>query len=263
MVKDMKKKKYDIILWDVDGTLLDFHRSERWALEQVFSQYGMQIDDDIYRAFYEINLNYWKRLERREVTRAELLIGRFKDLFTLFKDGEKLHKKAIDYERLSQIEVNEFRLCYQENLGSVYFYFDDSISLCKKLKEEGFRQYIVSNGLSQVQNNKLHLAGFDTIMDDVFISETVGYDKPDKRFFDFCFREIFASEIAEKYELHRILIVGDSMTSDMKGAQNAGIDCCLYVSGWDGTKKAEAVTYQIAHLWNVEEIIWQNQKDKN
>nr|MBQ8252934.1 HAD-IA family hydrolase [Lachnospiraceae bacterium] len=238
----MREKRYDIILWDVDGTLLDFHRSERWALENAFLSYGMTIDDDIYRAFYKINLNYWKRLERQEVTRAQLLIGRFADLFLLFQPGGVLTGKGIPYETLSQINVDEFRLCYQKFLGSVYFYMDDSQKLCGKLKEDGFLQYIVSNGLEQVQKNKLHLAGFDILMEKIFVSEAVGYDKPDLRFFEHCMEEISQSMGCAKLDKSRILIVGDSMTSDMKGAENAGIDCCLYAPGVPLSEKSESVT---------------------
>ncbi len=261
----MREKRYDIILWDVDGTLLDFHRSERWALEEVFCSYGMQIDDAIYKAFYEINLEYWKRLERKEVTRAELLTGRFTDLFELFREGGPLSGKGIGYETLAGIEVDEFRLCYQKNLGDVYFYLDDSLTLCKKLKEEGVLQYVVSNGITQVQKNKLHLAGFDAVMEELFISEAVGYDKPDVRFFEHCLREIGQKYGCDNTEVDktRILVVGDSMTSDMKGAQNAGLDRCLFAPGAAQEEKPENVTWLISRLWDVEDILWQNQKDKS
>lgn len=240
----MKEKKYDIILWDVDGTLLDFLASEKWALKEAFRSFGMEIDDETVSVYSAINDSFWKRLEKQEITKEEVLIGRFKSLF------EVMH--------ITDIEVAEFQKKYQRNLGSVYFYMEDSLSLCKKLKEEGFLQYIITNGVEWTQRNKLHLAGFDEVMDDIFISEVIGYNKPDVRFFDGCFEHI-AKEIDKK----RVLVVGDSMTSDMKGAQNAGLDSCLYAPSKEKAGNAEKVTYRISSLWEIEEIIWQNQRDKN
>ena len=240
----MKEKKYDIILWDVDGTLLDFLASEKWALKEAFRSFGMEIEDETVSVYSAINDSFWKRLERQEITKEEVLIGRFKTLF------EVMH--------ITDIEVAEFQKKYQRNLGSVYFYMEDSLSLCKKLKEEGVLQYIITNGVEWTQRNKLHLAGFDEVMDDIFISEVIGYNKPDVRFFDGCFEHI-----AEEIDKKRVLVVGDSMTSDMKGAQNAGLDSCLYAPLKEKADNTEYVTYRISSLWEIEEIIWQNQRDKN
>lgn len=266
----MREKRYDIILWDVDGTLLNFLESEKWALTEAFASYGIEIDDEIICVYSAINDSFWKRLERGEVTKIQVLRGRFEHLFEEFLPGGKLEKKNIDPELLGQIDVAEFQKKYQTNLGSVYFYMEDSLSLCKKLKEEGVMQCIITNGVEWTQRNKLHLAGFDAVMDDIFISEVIGYNKPDVRFFTKCFERIKQHPFltGKEMDLSRVLVVGDSMTSDMKGAQNAGVDSCFYCPG---TEKHQShvdetqtgITYQISSLWDVEELLWQNQKDKN
>ena len=254
----MREKRYDILLWDVDGTLLDFLKSERWALAETFLSYGLEIDDEVIAVYSAINDSFWKRLELGEVTKEQVLKGRFEKLFEEFLPQGHLAGKKMDTELLKRIEITEFQKKYQRNLGRVYYYLEDSLSLCKKLKSEGFSQYIITNGVEWTQRNKLHLAGFDTVMEDIFISEVIGYNKPDVSFFDECLLRI-----QEGIDKRRVLVIGDSMTSDMKGAENAGLDSCLYVPGSSQSEKPASVTYQIASLWDVEELIWQNRKDRN
>ncbi len=260
----MREKRYDIILWDVDGTLLDFLKSERWALTEAFRDYGFEIDDEVISTYSEINDALWKRLERGEVTKEQVLRGRFEGLFTQLLPGGVLEHKALDEKRLREIGISEFQKKYQHNLGTVYFYLEDSLSLCQKIKSEGFKQYIITNGVEWTQKNKLHLAGFDAVMDDIFISEVIGYNKPHAGFFEGCFKKMTQSNRnAGIIDKSKVLVIGDSMTSDMKGAENAGLDSCLYAPEKAFSEKPDSVTWQIAHLWDVEEILWQNQKDRS
>jgi FMN phosphatase YigB (HAD superfamily) len=261
----MAQKRYRVIFWDVDGTLLDFLASERWALKEAFRCYGMEIDEEINAVYSAINLSFWKRLERQEIDKMEVLRGRFFKLFEEFGPGGMLSHKDIDHAALAAIDVEDFRLIYQKNLGSVYFYLEDSLTLCEKLREEGFSQYIITNGEKWTQNNKLRLAGFDKVMDDIFVSEDIGFPKPDARFFEGCF-----AKIREKSGMapapSEILVVGDSLTSDMQGAENAGMDACLYLQGQqerDAAELPKSVKYQIKSLWDLGDIVWQNQQIKN
>lgn len=255
----MKARKYDALLWDVDGTLLNFLESERWAIREAFRSYDIEIDDEIISVYSAINDSLWKKLERGEVSKEQVLRGRFEQLFREFEPEGKLEQKHMDCGRLGAIDVSEFQQKYQRNLGSVYYYMEDSLALCKKLKDEGFLQYIITNGVEWTQRNKLQLAGFDEVMDDLYISEVIGFHKPDVRFFETCLEKI-KGKVSDK---RRILVIGDSMTSDMKGAENAGLDSCLYAPGKTPEEKPSMVTYQIASLWDVEGLIWQNQNDKN
>lgn len=229
---------YDTILWDVDQTLLDFEKSQDYALRFSFGQLGLEIDEEIVRLYASINDAYWKRLELGEITKKELLTGRFDTLFSRLQ--------------ITDVTGADIALVYQKALGSVYFFKDDSLALCKKLKGK-VRQYTVTNGVASTQRSKMQLSGLLDVMDGIFISEEIGYEKPDPRFFESCFKQIpdFRKETA--------LIIGDSLTSDIKGGNLAGIACCWYNQEHKPNKSGLRIDYEITNLWEVEEIFsWQN-----
>lgn len=200
-------KIYRFLFWDVDQTLLDFQKSERFALQTAFRRFGREADDDTVSLYSGINEGLWKRFERGEIGKEELKLERFRLLF-----------REIG---VAEIGVQAFQDVYQALLGSVCYYLDDSFTLCTELKEN-YRQYVVSNGVAVTQRRKMELSGFGELMDGVFISEEIGAPKPQKAFYDFCFSRIpaFAPEQA--------LAIGDSLSSDIRGARAAGIDACWY-----------------------------------
>lgn len=263
-----KQKKYDTILWDVDGTLLDFLASERYAITKTFETFGFDIDEEIIQTYSRINESYWKRLEKGEITKLEVLRGRFETLFLSFAPGGTLQHKTIDRKRLQKISVEDFRLVYQDNLGKVYCYQDDSLEVCKKLQTQGFHQFVITNGVVQTQKSRLKMAGFYDVMDDIFISEEIGFDKPDARFFEGCFQKMHAKGF--EIDCDKMLIIGDSQSSDMQGARNMKIDACLYVGKRDNREKSlkelaalNKVSYVLADLRKVDEIVWQEAQIKN
>lgn len=225
---------YHTILWDVDQTLLDFDKSQDYALRFCFQKLNLEIDDKIVRLYASINDSYWKRLELGEVTKKELLTGRFDRLF------EQLHIETVTSADIAPM--------YQKALGSVYFYRDDSFKLCQKLQGK-VKQYVVTNGVSATQRNKLRLSAFDQVMDGIFISEEMNYAKPDVRFFEGCFKQI------SNFCKESTLIVGDSLTSDMKGGNQAGIACCWYNPAGHKNESSLKIDYEIQNLWEVEEIL--------
>lgn len=200
--------KYTTILWDLDQTLLNFDLSMDYAIRTVFERYGLKIDDEIVARYEIINRSYWNRLELGELTKKEVTTGRFDTLF------DELGIRHIDPER--------FNADYQVELGNVFFYMDGAKELVTKLRAEGYRQYVVTNGVNATQESKMKLSGLDRIMDGVFVSEKMGYPKPQKEYFDACFAVLVGVERGE------CLLVGDSLTSDMRGANNAGIDACWF-----------------------------------
>lgn len=226
--------KYEIILWDVDQTLLDFKKSMDYALRAVFEKFGLRIDAKAIALYSSINESFWKRFEKGEITKQEVLHGRFSSLF----------------ERLSiqNISVEDFASVYQRELGSVYYYKDDSFRLCQELKKD-YRQYAVTNGVTWTQQNKLKLAGFDKLMEDIFISEMIGSPKPYKEFFDRCFKKI------PDFQREKTIIVGDSLTSDMLGGNRAGIACCWYNPEGQEKTGDVRIDYEIRNLWDVKEVL--------
>lgn len=263
------EKRYEILLWDADETLLDFSLSQEEALKKAFQSYKLPIDEEIVAVYSKINDAYWKRLEKGEITKEQVLLGRFESLFMLFAAGEQFADKGVDISLLKRIDVLEFAQCYQTNLGKSYFYMEDSLQLTKQFKEAGFKQYIITNGVAATQRSKLTLAGFYDVMDAVFISEEIGTHKPDPAFFEEICKKIFAPHLLCRIEdiKEKILVIGDSQTSDMELARRCGLDCCLYQRKKDGqntsTREDEKVTYRIRHLGDLEAILWQKHKNKD
>lgn len=197
-----------IILWDLDDTLLDFKKSEAYALRKAFEIEGMELTDAQVVSYSAINEMYWKRMERGEITKDEVLEGRFRTF--------------LETEKLSGVDFGRIMKNYPEALGSVYYYNEDARELVMQLKEQGIRQYIITNGNAKVQMSKLEKSGLSDVMDGIFISEEVGFHKPEKAFFDRCMEKIGVEDPAE------YLVVGDSLSSDMMGANYAGMPCCWY-----------------------------------
>lgn len=224
------------ILWDVDGTLLDFLAAEKAAIRSLFEEYGLgECPDEMIQRYSQINRKYWERLERGEITKPEVLVGRFVEFF-----GEEGIDTAI---------APEFNGKYQLRLGDTIVYCDDSLDIIKSLRGK-VKQYVVSNGTVAAQTKKLRLSGIGEVMDGIFLSEDVGAEKPNIGFFDKVF-EAFG-EVDKK----QILIVGDSLTSDIKGGNNAGIVTCWYNPGKKKAAEEYKIDYEITDLHEVYEILF-------
>lgn len=201
-------RKYTTVFWDLDQTLLDFDRSMEYALQAVFAQYGLKINEEMTARYSVINRSYWLRLESGELSKEQVTVGRFRTFF------EELG--------ITHVSPEELNVDYQRELGSVSFFMEGAKELVALLKERGYRQYVVTNGVNATQANKMRLSGLDRIMDGVFVSELMGYPKPRKEFFDGCFAAL--SDV----DRNKCILVGDSLTSDMRGAENAGITSCWF-----------------------------------
>ncbi len=202
---------YKILLWDIDGTILDFKAAEKNAIRTCFQIFGLgECTDEMIARYSEINDKYWRRLERGELTKPEVLRGRFVEFF---------ETEGIDFSG-----VDDFNGEYQVRLGDKIFFFDNAYEIIKDLKTK-VKQYAVTNGTYIAQSRKLVNSGLDKLFDGVFISDKIGAEKPTVEFFKYVFGNI------EKVEKNEILIIGDSLTSDIKGANNADIPCCYYTQG--------------------------------
>lgn len=226
---------FTTILWDVDGTLLDFISAEKAAIRSLFQEYELgECTDEMIRRYSEINRGYWEKLERGELSKPEVLIGRFRDFFA---------QEGIDVTL-----APEFNDKYQLRLGDTIDYCDDSLTIIKSLCGK-VKQYVVSNGTVAAQTKKLKLSGIGALMDGIFLSEDLGAEKPNQAFFDQVFAEIGPVKKEE------IIIVGDSLTSDIRGGIGAGITTCWYNP--EGKMAAEDIPadYEIKDLHEVYGLI--------
>lgn len=227
--------RFDILLWDVDGTLLDFIAAEKAAVQTLFREFGLgECTDEMVERYSRINKEYWERLERGELSKPEILVRRFADFFAS--------------EGLDASKAPEFNEQYQVRLGDTVVFCDDSYELLSSLRGR-VKQYTVSNGTVVAQTRKLRRSGFDRLLDGVFLSEELGYEKPATEFFD----RVFAA-IGEP-DRERVLIVGDSLTSDITGGNRAGIRTCWYNPKGEPNLTAAHADYEIRDLHGILDII--------
>ncbi len=224
------------ILWDVDGTLLDFHYSQRHALSQCFRTAGLTMTEEILSRYSVINDSYWKRLELGEITKKQLLTGRFQTLF------EELGIEGVD--------LAAFLKEYQEELGRHFCFIDDAWNVCASLKGK-VKQYVITNGVSSTQRMKLGLSGLADFMEDLFISEEIGFPKPSGEFFDAVLNKV------EEKDRQKILVVGDSLSSDIKGGVLAGLKTCWYREKGTQNLTEYQADYEIDDLHQITEILQQ------
>jgi len=200
-------KKITTVLFDADNTLLDFLKDEHQALARVLETLGVPATDENISIYSRINQGLWKQLEKGEITKPELKRVRFRLFFDAI--GFSCDKDPL--------EVNEFYLSLLSEGGNL---LEGAIETVRKLRSDGLDLYIVTNGIAATQARRLERSGLTPYISEVFVSETIGYQKPRKEYFDFVL-----DKIPEK-DKEKILLVGDSLTSDIKGAMNADIPCC-------------------------------------
>ncbi len=227
-------RTYRDILMDVDGTLLDFGASEREGISKVLAHYGFEANEERIGLYHRINGAAWAAFERGEVTKEKLVNQRFEVFF-----GE-LGKK---------VDGREAETLYRSHLDQSAILIPGSVEICRYLKEQGFWLYVVTNGTSTTQYKRLSLSGLDAFMDGIFVSEDAGSQKPQKEYFDYCFQRIPQADPS------KMLLVGDSLTSDIKGGITAGCRTCWYNPGHLPEKDGIKPDYQIEKLEELKQIV--------
>lgn len=224
-----------VLLWDIDGTLLNFLAAEKAAMKKCFEVCGIgECTDEMIARYSKINRKYWEMLERGEITKPQVLIGRFEEFF--------------ESEGIVTDCATEFNKEYQVRLGDTICFCDNGYELVKSLKGR-VKQYAVTNGTKVAQDKKLAKSGLVELFDAVFISEEIGVEKPGVGFFEKVWDSI------GKYKSDEVMIIGDSLTSDIQGGNNAGILCCWYNPKGAVNYTGVRVDYEIDNLQKVKEII--------
>jgi len=225
-------KRYQTLLFDVDDTLLDFKAAENYALQKLFNEHDIALTDDIKHFYQKMNQKLWSSFEKGEIKREELLHTRFSILFE--KVGLTLDGVHLD---------NLYRQYLEESAVLI----DGAKSLLQKLAKQ-YDLYVVTNGVARTQFIRLNNSELTTFFKDIFVSEEVGYQKPMKEFFNHVFEKI------PHHTADKTLIIGDSLSSDIQGGINAGIDTC-----WFNPREAMNVThiptYEIHQLQTLEDML--------
>lgn len=229
--------KYEIIMFDADETLFDFKKSEKTAFTNALLQFNMGYDEDYYRIYTDINEGIWKEFEKRLITQKELQTERFRRL------SDKLNI------RFNEIE---FSRAYEKHLSNASFLFDGSVELIESLREN-YRLTMVTNGLKAVQDKRIKKSVIGKYFEDIVISEEVQAAKPDPRIFEAALRNI---NYADK---SRVLMVGDSLTSDIQGGINSGIDTCWFNPRRIKNEMGLKPTYEIYNLMELKDLLIRNE----
>lgn len=189
------------LFFDLDDTLLDFQGAERLALSATLEEFGIEPTDRVLARYSAINDAQWKRLERGEITREQVRSLRFTLLFAEFGIC---------------CDVAEVNRRYMENLAARPIYLEGAEALLETLSKE-YRLYLASNGTAWVQEKRIALCGIGRYFEKIFVSEELGYNKPDPLFFEKAFAQI------PDFCKNEAVMIGDSLTSDIKGGKNAGL----------------------------------------
>ena len=202
---------YKLLLLDADNTLFDFGAAELYALETTFRDFGWDYNKDVYSFYHHCNDTLWKALERGEVTRSALKVLRFEQTRAwMLQNGYAAPE--CDYDAMC--------VRYLVHLGESAVLFEGADALCEELKKQ-YRLALITNGTASVQYSRMKASGMERHFEKLFISEEIGAEKPSLHFFE----RVFAAYPEIKRE--EMLVIGDSVSSDIKGAYNAGIDACL------------------------------------
>lgn len=225
--------RYQTVLFDADNTLFDFKACEKEALRLTFKKYGYPINQKIAEAYERINVGLWGQFEKGIIDKETVIYSRFGMLF---------REIGIENDGIT------FEDDYQELLGMQHFFIEDAFEVVKELYQK-YDLYIVTNGVTYTQLRRLRESGVDRYMKKIFVSEETGYQKPMKEYFDYCFDRI------ENFNRLKTIIIGDSLSSDIKGGNNAGIATCWFNPGRQFNPTPIKVDYEIRNLKELYHIL--------
>ena len=224
---------YEFLFLDLDDTILDFQKAEHIALSKTLESFGLTPTEEVLKRYNQINRAHWEALERKEMTRAQVLLGRFQMLFREFQ-------LDVDPEKVARI--------YERNLGIGHWFLPGAEEAVERLSKK-YKLYLASNGTASVQKGRMTSANLYRFFEKVFVSQEIGADKPSIEYFERCFAQISGFDKA------KAIIVGDSLTSDILGGQNAGITTCWVNPGHKPGREDIRVDYEIEALSQLENLL--------
>ncbi|GEP23613.1 YjjG family noncanonical pyrimidine nucleotidase [Lentilactobacillus diolivorans] len=224
---------YPTLLFDVDDTLLNFQASEHQAIQKLFNQINRPLTSKAYQNYHQMNEGLWRRLERGEISRETLLNTRFQIFFSQYG----LDVDGVAYEKQ-----------YRQFLSAGHDPIPNAVQLLNDLSHH-HQLYIVTNGIAATQKRRLRESRMTKYITKMFVSETVGHPKPEPQFFD------YVAESIDHFDKQQSLVVGDSLTSDILGAANYGLDSVWFNPAHQQNSTLINPTYEIAGLMELENIV--------
>ncbi len=225
--------KYEFLLFDADHTLFDFNKSEYLALRSALEELGLPSSDEHIERYSVINLKYWKMLERGEIDKKSLMLARFVEFCGEY--GFEEHAP-----RLADL--------YMENLARESHLFEGALELIEKLSHN-YRLFIITNGVKSTQDGRFGTSPITRYFEKIFISEVIGAEKPSLEFFDAVKRGI------DGFCDSRAIVIGDSLSSDIKGALNAGLDCIWYNPEYKSAPEGWNITHVVGSFDEILNIL--------
>lgn len=233
-------KKYTTVLFDIDNTLLDFDADERCALIRTLEEYAIDASEENLKTYSAINAALWTRFDKGEITKEDIKNTRFQKFF-----------EAIGH--VSDVPARTVNDRYGFLLSEGGILLDGAMQLCQRLTESGCTLYAVTNGIELTQIKRLKKSGLDKVLRDVFISERVGHQKPKKEFFRYVFEHI------DEKDKSKMILIGDSLTSDIKGALDSGIDCIWLNRTKNENIVCQSPTYEVSSIEEIASLFFRDQ----
>lgn len=220
-----------VVFIDIDDTLLDFTKCANDAIKSACNKFGVPYTTTLVDTFHPINLDLWHRLEKKEVTKEKLFDTRFQIVF------DKLGIKA---------DGIAFETAFRENFHESAILVDGARDLLEYLRSK-YKVYVASNASMHQQTNRMKRAELDGYIDGYFVSEEIGFPKPQKEFFDACFKAL------PDVKPQDVVMIGDSLSADIKGACEYGLKTIWYNHRNEPTSdvKCDYIVSRLSEIKNI------------
>lgn len=228
-----KYYKYPILWFDLDNTLLHFSGSSHKAFSAMCKEIGLDEKEESYQVYNKINKAEWRRFEQGTITQDQLKNSRFQNYFDHI---------GFKFDGLTANSI------YLKYIVEYPYYVDGVESLLSNLQKQNYKMSVITNGMKEVQRPRIQKCNWEHYFDQIYVSDEIGLAKPNVAFFEHCLAH---SKISDRSE---ILVIGDTLESDILGAKNANIRSCWFNP--DGKicppdLKPDYEIKSLGDLWNI------------
>lgn len=226
--------KFEFLLFDADDTVFDFQSSAEKCFIATCKEFGFTAEQSDYSVYKVVNQYFWDEYSLGKIEKSRIITERF-DVYAK-KFGKTINSKA-------------FAESYESKLAHTCILLPDAEETLKKLKSLGAKLYIVTNGVTYVQNTRLDLSGLRPLFSGVFISDEIGFAKPSRQFFEYVNRAI------DGFNKEKALIIGDSLISDIRLGTENGVKTCRMNYFNEPEPEVISYDYEIKNLSEIFKIL--------